>query len=195
MRWTSQRGVRWLSAALALAAAAALWGGGAVADDYEAYTALTAVTITNPGTDAKWCADTSYDLSCEASTDTDCNTTTGELEDDSTSHWWSATSGSFPYGNIGTSVTFDTGSAGGTVTVTVNADDDYAPGSNDALYDEDGVSDDEDADSSTNGSGEATVRVRSSDLRETATVKGTHGTSTGSTDVIFVGITSCSTGE
>lgn len=53
----------------------------------------------------------------------------------------------------------------------------------------------EDASTTTNGSGEATVRVRSSDLRETATVKCTYGQSSGSTDVEFVGIASCPAGE
>jgi hypothetical protein len=45
-----------------------------------------------------------------------------------------------------------------------------------------------DASSSTNGSGQATVTVQSSDLRETATVKGTYQASSSSTDVTFQGI-------
>lgn len=47
----------------------------------------------------------------------------------------------------------------------------------------------EDASSSTDGSGQATVRVRSSDLEETATVECTYQESSGSTDVTFLGLT------
>ena len=53
----------------------------------------------------------------------------------------------------------------------------------------------EDADGGTDTNGEATVRVRSSDLEETATVLCTFEASCGSTDVTFEGITGVSTVE
>jgi len=51
----------------------------------------------------------------------------------------------------------------------------------------------EDAASATNANGHAAVRVRSSDLRETATVRCAYQVSSGTADVTFVGITGVST--
>ena len=53
----------------------------------------------------------------------------------------------------------------------------------------------EDGSSATNANGQATVRVRSSDLRETATVKCTYHQNNAGTDVTFEGITGVSSHE
>ena len=118
----------------------------AVGDTYTADTAITGVSITEPTSSGKkWLTDSTHDLECTTSTDCDYNVTLSQQESDSVTHYWTATAGTFlGNDNTGTDdVTYVCPGAYQTdeVTITAHADDDYAPESNDYLYDEDEVTD------------------------------------------------------
>ena len=105
--------------------------------EYDPYTAITSVSITSPSEGTIWCAGAQHTVGCSTANDTDCNKDTGQLEDDSVTHYWTCTGGSFANNdNIGTSVDYVCPATGGTKTLTVYADDNYAADNNAALADE-----------------------------------------------------------
>jgi hypothetical protein len=128
----------WLCVALGAALCYAAWLGYAGADTFTVHTVLTYVSITNPTANEVWLAGSDHDVSCTTSTDEDCNTDTGQVVQDSVSHWWITYDGSFKNGTyIGTSgVTYICRDTSGTDTIFVYADDDYAPDNNTYLADD-----------------------------------------------------------
>lgn len=115
--------------------------------EYDAGTAITDVSITNPTANQFWGAGSSHTLTCTAATDTDWYRDSPEDSwhniSDSVTHYWTGTGTFQDNDNVGTSVTYICTISPGSNTVTVYADDNYAPVSNDAIVDETAKSDSE----------------------------------------------------
>jgi hypothetical protein len=102
---------------------------------YEPGDPITSVSITNPTANEVWLVDTPHTLTCTTASDED--ESGGEDVDDSVSHIWGASAGTFKFNdNVGTSVEYICPITQGNVTITVAADDDYAPEGNNPLFNE-----------------------------------------------------------
>lgn len=113
--------------------------------EYDAGTPITDVSITNPVANEVWLIGTPHTLSCTTSSDTDRQCDGGDWYDvsDTVTHYWTG-SGTFEDNdNIGTSVSYICANSVGNNTVTVYANDNYAPASNTAIVDESPTSDSE----------------------------------------------------
>jgi hypothetical protein len=124
-----------------------LLGKVALAGEWDAHTAITQVSMTNPTANEVWLMDTPHTLTCTTSTDTDRWRSTA-LDawinyDDSVTHYWTAAAGTFPNNNnVGTSVAYIAPQPGAE-TINVYANDDYAAVGNGALVDESATTDTE----------------------------------------------------
>jgi hypothetical protein len=102
------------------------------------------VTITSPDDEEEkvWAIGSEHAVVCMTVTDQDtCKDDPEETIDDSVSHWWVATRGTFPSGNIGTSRDYLAPQTPAAADITVRADDDYAPAGNGFVADDDQVAD------------------------------------------------------
>ena len=99
------------------------------------YTPITDISITNPTANEVWLAGSDHTVTCTLGSDCDENLDTGQLKVDSVTHYWSGT-GTFKGGNVGTSVTYVCTDTAVANSITAHCNDDYAPVSNTALYDE-----------------------------------------------------------
>jgi hypothetical protein len=135
------------SAAWPCAVVLLLTGVVATAVEYEAGTAITDVSITNPTANEVWLAGSDHTLTCITSTDTDRCREDAESEwqdiADSVTHYWTGTGTFKDNDNIGTSVTYICTNTASNNTVTVYADDDYTGDGNTAIVDEAAKSDSE----------------------------------------------------
>jgi len=106
---------------------------------------MTAPVITNPAASEVWLGGSDHVASCSPAVDKDCNrgVTPNVLVDDSVSHYWTG-SGEFKDNDfIGTSVTYICTTGPGTDTLTVYANDNFAPEWNTYLADDQETSDTE----------------------------------------------------
>lgn len=119
----------------------------AMAIEYDAGTAITDVSITNPAASEVWLAGSDHSLTCSTASDTDRCRPNAEAEwqdiADSVTHYWTGTGTFKDNDNIGTSVTYICTNTAGNNTVTVYANDNYAPDNNTAIVDETAKSDSE----------------------------------------------------
>jgi len=96
------------------------------------------VEMTFPDDDDEvWLAGSDHTVTCTTVTDIDCDYETGEPVRDSVTHWWHGSSLNFKdNNNIGTEVVYIACDLAGTDTLTVKADDHYAPENNDYVADD-----------------------------------------------------------
>lgn len=142
----SQHGTKW-GAVLCSIVMLCWTGQRAAADDFVTHTPIDSIEISNPEADEVWLAGSDHDVSIsEAAIDEDCNTDTGQVVQDSVTHYWTGTGTFKDNDNVGTTATYICTNTTGENTVTAHADDDYEPESNTALADDDGVSDSETVD-------------------------------------------------
>jgi hypothetical protein len=105
------------------------------AANYHKDTPITSVSLNSANlavSNPVWLAGSKHAISCTTSTDDDCNLDTATSEGDSVTHYWTATAGTFKNNdNVGTSVDYLCANSAGGATITVHADDNYAPENND----------------------------------------------------------------
>lgn len=114
--------------------------------EWDAYTAIGDVQISNPTANEVWLMDTPHVLTCSAATDEDrwrsSPTDDWIVYGDSVTHYWTGNGQFKNNNNVGTSVDYIAPQPGQD-TVTVYADDDYAATGNTAYVDESADSDTE----------------------------------------------------
>jgi len=112
--------------ALMLAGGARCWGWGQGGETWETYTPITDPSITSPTVSNNGIGiNGEVGFTCSTCTDQDKHTVGGQTSYpwDTVTYTWSATVGTFPYGNTGRSVTWKAPGSPGTCTVKVTVND------------------------------------------------------------------------
>ncbi len=126
----------WMVLALAALLVAYL-GSAALGQNYSAEYPITSISITNPEEDEVWLAGSDHVVTCTTGSDIDCDVVFWQKVDDSVTHYWTSDAGTFKNNdNIGTSVTYLCTNTAVSNSIIAHCNDDYAPDSNSALFDE-----------------------------------------------------------